>query len=689
MKVLVVATSPLQVQNGIQYIRQTNGDFSRSVLAHVGSARDEDNERALTIANREAWARIGRFPPFRPLRSKDFVTVEDWRREETSNRAIFIEEIARFFTEVGTSHFETVLLGDYRPMSFRQFLQATEHGRPEVVLLDDGSVSRYVMRFRETGAGKEEATRGILPHLGAEDPFRIMEPTSLTYFTIYDEPIAQSDKILLNKQYEGAAYQDLRLLDNEVWICGANHVEARLAKQNEYIAICAAVRSWFPDKVVRYFPHRREQAEKLEIIQSKISANIEGYKYGIEEYVRETKTRPHRLVVFGSTVADTLSRAFAPSDTVVVATPSEQYFVKKERSDHIRNVIRDNLRSNTHVTGISPSTSNVGRWFSAESHMERVGRSIQSPGHLPDKPMYEQLDGLKRVTTKAGWARLCEQKSAHVHRAILGSFPGAEQDTAFLHVFKIRTEERYAFKLRLADAGEGGDFVEASAMFDVPGTHKRENDFGRIVLEIEVNSERISTVSVFFKAQKSVPTKLLLIALQGHGERVSRHRGIVQNGFSLARLLPREVETLSLPTSRQPCSVQTRLTPGESIFLVTRGHGSEKATLICIHSGHLTTLTATSLKMPIFGDFIIPIVHAQKADGLSDLLHGVSMSRPIVIASQDEKMLTCHGSDGVFAEIGLGPDIDVALLDFRSFKPIVLHAHESTSPSRERFGLTY
>jgi len=590
---------------------------------------------------------------------------------------------------MGTSHFETVLLGDYRPMSFRQFLQATEHGRPEVVLLDDGSVSRYVMRFRDTGAGKEEATRGVLPHLGVEDPFSIMEPTSLTYFTIYDEQIAQSDKILLNKQYEGVAYQDLRVLDNEVWICGANHVEALLAKQNEYIALCTAVRSWFPDKVVRYFPHRREQAEKLEIIQAKISASIEGYKYGIEEYVRETKTRPHRLVVFGSTVADTLSRAFAPSDTIVVATPSEQYFVKKERSDHIRNVIRDNLRSNKHVTGISPSTSNVGKWFSAESHMERVGRAVQSPGHLPNKPMYEQLAGLKRVTTKSGWARLREKKTSYVHRAILGSFPDAEQDTAFLHVFKIRTEERYAFKLRLSDAGAGGDFVEVSAMFDVPGTHQRKNDFGRIVLEIDVTPERISTVSVFFKARKRVPTQLLLIALQGNGERVSRHRGIVENGFSLARMLPRELEMLSLPTSRHPCSVQTRLAPDESILLVTKRHGTEEATLICIHSGHLSTLNATKLKMPMFGDFIAPIVRAQKADGSSDLLRGVSMSRPIVIASDGQEVLTCHGADEVSVEIGLGPDIDVAMLDFRSLKPAILHAHESTSSSTERFGLTY
>ncbi len=691
MKLLAIATSPLQVQNSIQYIRQAEIDFRQCALAHVGSVRAEDNERALSIANRFEWSIVKSFDPFQALKAADIPPEADLKEYEIEHRKAFIDKISLFFSEQDISDLEIVLMGDYRPMSFRQFLQFTAPKQPEIVLLDDGSVSRYVMRFRDRGVDGDEVTRGLLPFLGSDDPFKVMEPTSLTYFSIYEEDVAQNDRIVANTQFESDEFKNFKALDNEVWICGANHVEARLAKQKEYIALCQKVRKWFPDKKIRYFPHRREQTEKVEIISRLINAEVDEFKYGIEEYVSLSKSRPHKLVVFGSTVADTLSRVFAPHDTVIVAAPGDKYFVENNRVIHVKKVIVDNVRRNQHVLGISASTANVSTWAKGKRYSEESTVPGSGLSQRANIPLFKSLDGLFSKPADGDWVRLGETAKLGVHRVILGDFKKTSKNEANFHTFRLRAEERFAFKLRVVNSRHSDKFVEVAAALDRSGTHNERNGFGSVIVEVEVFPDRTSVVSVFFKPKANCATILQLLALTNETSKTSRYQGIEGSGFSLAKLTSQPVPMLSMPVSEKACTAQISLAKKRTAIIAWRSvEKTAHNNMFCLHGGPLDSLKASRLVAPMLETAIIPCVNATRgAKDTADATYGLSRSTPLRLEKAWFGRVRLSSLENTGTHVFGGPNLDISTVDARSGRHLIVAAHDATSDTGEKFDLLF
>lgn len=691
MKVLVIATSPLQVQNAIQFIRQTGEVFEDCCLAQVTSNKEDDNERSLLIARKHEWGYISQFPPFRP--TKSLIDDDEWQQIETLNRREYVERISAFFSALGEPRFEKVVLGDYRPMSFRQFLQFTAPSNPEVILVDDGSISRYVMRYRDVGTGNEEATRGLLPHLGPEDPFRIMEPTSLTYFTIYQEPVAENDRIIQNTQFLHDDYTNLKVLDDEVWICGTNHVEANLARANEYAKLCETVRKWFPKKRIVYFPHRREDETKIQSICRKIRAEHQTFKYGLEEYIAHNGARPHKLIVFGSTVADTLSRAFRTNHSVLVVVPRDNYFTEADRADHVKHVIVDNIRSNETVDAVSIDGANIRQWDRGRKDFEEVGQ-INGPSHRDDKPLFENIFGAKSIDTVDGWTRLEETKEAGPHGVVLGTFQPKASGEGFFHAFTFRTEERYGFKLRVSDAENPARYVETITVLDKPMSKRKLRRFGSIAVEVDVFPDRTSVVSVIFKVKTANPVRLQLLALVD-GREIENYSGFPGAGFSIGKLTSKPLQLLNLPIEKHRCSVQTAR-GDRSAFLLLRVAEGQSPIMICLHEGVLGRTGLRKLHAPLLNapEIVCLLTSASRPKRgnrkkrknrllLSEMLTRCS---PLLIKRSIFSSVSIASDAGVFrARIPL--PIALSTADFRSGRVLIRAAHESTSIRRERFTL--
>lgn len=597
MKVLAIVTSPLQVQNATQYILQHDINFSQCVMAHVNSAKSEDNRRAISIAHRNDWAAIQQFPPFKSLLRKDFVEEEEWRMAEIQNRQEFMVLVEEFMNKFGSST-ELVLLGDYRPMSFRQFLQYTEHTSPEVVLLDDGSVSRYVMEYRQSGAKAEEVTRGLLANLGDEDPFKIMESSSMTFFSIYDEDISQTDRIVKNTMLDEIDTSTFENREDEVWICGVNHVEAHLAKQDQFLSMCAMVSSWFPQKKLVYFPHRREDKEKVALVKKITNAEISEYAFGIEEYAINNKCKPHKIVVFGSTVADTLSRLYAPEERVIVAVPEDKYFTNSARSAHIKNIIVDNIRKNDHVHGLPVEASCVQEWLAAQAASFAGEKGDAGFSQRPDAPIFNRLKGLKASTgAPNNWLRLEETTESLMHRVFFGEFKRPARGSAYFHTFRMKAQERFAFKFRLAEAKRGKEFVDLHSVIDVPGSYYEENEFGKIAVDVKVDENRISTISVYFAGKKRGRSNLQLIAMRNSKTKSSLHEGDTEAGFSIAPLVSFPQTFNKQPEEVGNYVAQLSLPPFKSGFLAVRTEYGVQ--IVCLHSGLLKRFAINMLAAPM------------------------------------------------------------------------------------------
>lgn len=595
MKLLAVATSPLQIQNVQQYVRQQGLDFRACTLAHVGSVREEDNRRAIAQAAKTPFERIAAFAPYRQLPRKHFPNERNWALAERRNRQEYMDGINRFFGDVGTDY-DVVLLGDYRPMSFRQFLQPLAEKRPEVVLVDDGAVSRYVMSYRASGADADEVTRGILPDLGEGDPFLPMEPAALTYFTIYgnDTEIAQTDAVIHNQHFDKVDASRFKPVE-DVWVCGTNHVEAKLARMEYYLSLCERIREWFPDRRIVYFPHRREEPAKLERLQNRLGFVVNRNADGLERHVLRRKVVPHKVFVFGSTVADTLSRIYGERSPVVLVIPKDRYFTGATRFNHVTSVMVDNLRRNSGVVAVSQELAELEPWASS--------KVVKREGSLPSvkaatAPLYDDLQGLVPGEATDGWTRLVETGGKNVHRATILKARRDLFGAAYCHVFRLRAEERFAFKLRLAPTG-GGDFVEVSFEADTPGFYGETNQAGVLFAEVHVDENRDSTITVFFKPKTWRTVELQLFTLSKRGTESAKHQGMTTAGFGLAPFIPQGGDATPLSVGRDRTSMQVAI--GRDSTFLTHVAGPEAATVVCMHTGCLKPLRTSRLKAPWLG----------------------------------------------------------------------------------------
>jgi len=241
---------------------------------------------------------------------------------------------------------DLLFIGDYRPANFRHFIGAIPEAR--VWLLDDGSVTHQVVRFRKDANS---------PHLYAkpfarENPLllararasglRFAEPAALGYFTCYDVDPPPSDEVRTHDYaHFRAQYPALEAVP-EVWFLGANHVENRFTSSKKYLALLRRVREFYRGEKVVYLPHRGENDKKAASI-AKLGFEVKNFDLPIEIAIGQSGRFPRVLAGIASSAIDNLSVILQDRIEIHLFCVGKDY-APGERWNHLKDVIEYHQR---------------------------------------------------------------------------------------------------------------------------------------------------------------------------------------------------------------------------------------------------------------------------------------------------------------------------------------------------------
>lgn len=510
---------------------------------------------------------------------------------------------------------DTIVLGDYRPISFRLAMAEYLSANTSVALVDDGSATRHAIRFRAGNARSDEILRHIPNQLAPQDPFIYHEPESLTFFSIYDDQqTIETDTFIYNDYYERLAARTDWTRTEDIWIIGANHAEANIAHMEEYMQAVSSVRSWFPDRKVIYFPHRREDGDKLERLRGELDIQIHPTEFGIEQHALSTHTRPSSIIAFGSTVVDNFARLFRDCDTdICVAVPSESYFTDSGRAEHVQSVIQDNILHNPGVIALKAGRWNAAWFKRTDAHskplpselrpashpVQLVAKAGENMVHLPpENELYAITDRFRETATKG------------LHRVDLGSH---DVSRAFVGLLGLVSEGRSVFRLRASEAAGRKRKLDLRFDCDQQGNHEVHDAMGSLFLTCDVTSDRRSRLLITFVPRAPGTIQLELLTQQGTDKQSSLFHGSPDIGFAVEQLtLATQARHVVMPTDT--VLIPAKIRPKGLTPLLVRGRSQSR--LLMLHNGAYLSdpvlacdiedksLTALLVKVPEAGTVI-------------------------------------------------------------------------------------
>lgn len=576
---LIIVSSPLQARHAGHYVAQMAIAPSACVVAFVKSRNAQDNamtRRALAAAS---FSAVREFAPLLPAGRVPVTRAGEAHEEalreyaEFRDRSAFADAV-RAFLETLPQDVDRIVIGDYRPVSFRQFLSGFDLASTEVVLLDDGAVSQSVMAFRESLQNVPEVFR-VAPFKGkfvaAADPLTYPDPPRLTFFTIYSGRLADGDAIIANTAYD--TFLDRATIEtrDEVWIAGCSHVESKIAKAADYSALCAKARAIFADKPLVYLPHRREDAAKVEAVAALLGAQVRRTE-GIETHIETTRVAPTVFVSFGSTALDTLPRMLRDRTAFWLIAPPASYF-RGERQDHLRQVIRANLNNNERVAGVFATDPNAAR-------RREAARTLTAPpdlspaGGLGPSPTFGEpdlLEGLEGRAEPDGSTLYLETPTRGLHRLEWGA---SEIAPRALHTRSLRIagEGRSAVRLRMVQEAH---HVDCDLDLDQDATAVAADGPLAMTATTSIDARRRAVVRTLFSSDAPGPVSFQLILRPAVDAQSSYMLGNPSIGVSLLAMPPVDPRGAAVKPDFGPMVVQLAADRNEISTLRLAAAGAE------------------------------------------------------------------------------------------------------------------
>lgn len=345
---VALVSSPLQVLNVWLYCKQEGININDVRLIFVYANSERSNLQTQKVIKRYFETE----PAEVKAHIKDNYSYEtnDYWQHEIHSRQKVIKEIKTALSNSG-SNIKTVILGDYRPITFRQVFHFLSEA-VNVVLVDDGSVTPEVVEYREGRWKDEVLSKELIKWRPApiefKDPYIYFEPRSITFFTIYSSIIAKhsnDDIILDNKLFKEWLVKDIKVNNSDAWIIGTNHLEGGITDQYQYFAALSQIVGFlrtFVDKVT-YFSHRNEDTNKLELISRFYDLHVKAIEVPIEMYIKDSQLIAGNIATIASTVNDTVGTVFNGKVNILQFVPSDKYYTGR-RIEHIKKVIAQSNR---------------------------------------------------------------------------------------------------------------------------------------------------------------------------------------------------------------------------------------------------------------------------------------------------------------------------------------------------------
>lgn len=218
-----------------------------------------------------------------------------------------LNRIKKYIDEV-----EFIFVGYPRYIYMRHFMNIMPH--KEVFLLDDGNATIRLAKERRDPpvaknivGWKKRLKRSVKIILqGVKDE----EKESLGFFTIYNIEAGVNDSIVKNDFDYIRSRLDLLETTDAIYFLGSPLSEVGILGQDEYFEYLKRVRNYYKDNKIVYIIHRRENRDKLKLLERDLGFNMLLFDYPVEYQLAMIGPRPAVLASFFSSALDSCSLIF-------------------------------------------------------------------------------------------------------------------------------------------------------------------------------------------------------------------------------------------------------------------------------------------------------------------------------------------------------------------------------------------
>jgi hypothetical protein len=280
---IYLAQSPLQAINAFE-ARHSIADGAERHEVLVFEQKEALNNRLLANTLRklswEPWRTV-------PFRAANAGKMWEWCRLRLALGRLQ-ESVSR------------VYIGNYAAgmaVAAANLFPSAEH-----YLLDDGTSSINFPAFRYNGVRPEHLPASKnLPLLG----YSTRLPNALTFFSLYDVSLRAPDRLRPNRL---TFLHDALKFDPEgpVFFIGSCLPDVEVITFDQFFELFRAARRWLGDRLMIYYPHRRELMDRKRAFFQDVGVAIAAPELPFELELIHGDRKPSAVATFYSTALDTL-----------------------------------------------------------------------------------------------------------------------------------------------------------------------------------------------------------------------------------------------------------------------------------------------------------------------------------------------------------------------------------------------
>lgn len=314
MKSVFLIKSPLQLLNAIEakhFFKLTTEDC---ILIVMGDRKSQP--QILNLAsNMGEWGNLivlDESPLFigDPLGNEIAPKFKLWGANFFKKSFFYVRRLNRIKKYLG--EVEYIFVGYPRYVYMRHFINITPH--KEVFLLDDGNATiRLAKERREPVTTQDDVgwKKGL--KRSAKRIFQGVKDDrieALGFFTIYNIVAGINDSVVKNNFDYVRSRLNLLEMTDVIYFLGSPISEVGILSQDKYLDYLKRVKAYYKGNKIVYIVHRRENKNKLELIERELGLDVLLYDYPIEYQLAMVGPRPAILASFLSSALDSCSLIF-------------------------------------------------------------------------------------------------------------------------------------------------------------------------------------------------------------------------------------------------------------------------------------------------------------------------------------------------------------------------------------------
>jgi hypothetical protein len=304
-KILCIAESPFQLLSAIEARDYFKDEYAILILKYSGRAHKKNDLQLQTTKEFNNFDEVFEIRPFSGVL-------------ESNLRLLFILKMF----QIKKIEFTKIFISEYRSWYHRKFWDVL--APKENYVLDDGSNTVELQKsyfptgkYYELSKGLKKKLKQIYFKLISIFLYNNRDASShkdINLFTCFDlEPYSRSQKVIKNnfsfiKKNASKKHVD----ESKVYFLGGNLSDLNLLSRDKELSLLESVINYYKgiNKELVYIPHRREAAEKLELIRNRFNVDVMTFTYPAEIQFLLMETHPHGIASFVSMALFTVSKMF-------------------------------------------------------------------------------------------------------------------------------------------------------------------------------------------------------------------------------------------------------------------------------------------------------------------------------------------------------------------------------------------